>query len=337
MHLRNAKRYSPDDGPYVPRKRRQRSTKEDLDRARLITTQNEQSPLFTRLPRELRDMIWEHAFGSDETTFHYRNLAIDAKNRKYPSSYLDDHYMGLPEWLLSCKTILGEALELFYRTQTYVPTTEYGRTKRRVSLTPRVRRRVFSAKSCYRAPPNPVDRSEYKNPLLFNNSIKNVEMTWKVTLNWQGATGAAKDLWFAPDEVDTMFVQYLQRLRPDLKDVKFVCEVAFFCQVCSYVRTEADPHDKKRREKRRNSLDGRIEGLRGCCRGLTVELQSNVCEHCELDSSDQLFEEKATVEVWAKGIVGSDAELHECDDTRDTSYYEKGTVLRTIRVSTQRS
>ncbi|KAI4960024.1 hypothetical protein J4E86_001643 [Alternaria arbusti] len=308
MHLRNEKRYSPDDGPHVPRKRRQRSTKEDLARARLITTQNEQSPLFTRLPRELRDMIWEHAFGSDETTFHYRNLAIDAKNRKYPSSCLDDHYMGLPEWLLSCKTILGEALELFYRTQTYVPTTEYGRTKRR-----------------------------YKNTLLFNNSIKNVEMTWKVTLNWQGARGAAKDLWFAPDEVDTMFVRYLQRLRPELKDVKFTCEVAFFCQVCSYVRTEADPHNKKRREKRRRNLDGKIEGLRGCCRGLTVELQSNVCEHCELDSSDQLFEEKATVEVWAKGIVGSDAEVHECDDTRDTSYYEKETVLRTIRVSTQKS
>jgi hypothetical protein len=63
MHLRNEKRYLPGDYDNVPRKRRQISTEQDLRRARLITTQNEQSPLFTRLPRELRDMIWEHAFG----------------------------------------------------------------------------------------------------------------------------------------------------------------------------------------------------------------------------------------------------------------------------------
>ncbi|KAH6875255.1 hypothetical protein BKA58DRAFT_399479 [Alternaria rosae] len=129
MHLRNEKRYSPDDGPYIPRKRRQLSTKEDLDRARLITIQNEQSPLFTRLPRELRDMIWEHAFGSDETEFHYRELAIVASNRKY--TYCDDQYRGLPDWLLLCRTILGEALEVFYTTQTYAPNRDYGNSRPR--------------------------------------------------------------------------------------------------------------------------------------------------------------------------------------------------------------
>lgn len=333
MHLRNEKRYSPDEGPYISCKRRQLSTKEDLDRARLITAQNAQSPLFTRLPRELRDMIWEDAFGSDETIFRYRELDIVASNRKY--IYCDDQYTGLPDWLLLCKTVLREALEVFYTTHTYAPNRDYGNSRPKPS--PEGQRRRLGAKSCVRrAPPNPVARSGYKNPLLFNKSIKKIEMTSEVNLTWRGATGASHpDLWFIPDEVEMMFVRYLQRLRLDLKDVKLVCEVKIFCSACCSAHSFGYKETVKSKGKKRQ--DGSLEGLHGHCRGLTIEIERDPCSHCGLSSSEQLAQASATVETWAKSIVGSDVDVHVRDEERDESYSGQGAILRTMRVCRRKS
>jgi hypothetical protein len=255
---------------------------------------------------------------------HYRNLAIVTSNPEYIYGDGDGDYDGLPTWLLLCKTILREALDVFYRTHTYAPAKSYGNS--RPKLLPTGQRRCLSAKSCRgRLPPNPVQRSTYKNRLLFNNNIKNVETTWCFRTTWPRTEGAYD---FTPGEIPGLFVQYLQQI--NIKDVKVTCELQISDALCH--DPEMYVYHGKKRTKDRKKLDGKMEGLRGRCRNFTVVIYSCVCSYCR-DSSERVLGASAAVEAWAKSIVGRDAEVQVCDGRKERDDDGEIREFRTIRVS----
>jgi len=79
----------------------------------------------TRLPRELQDGIYEHAFGPTCYTFSYGPEEILTV-----PDYPIETSIGLPEWLLSSKQMCLEALEVFGQTRIFGFYKTYPRTLR---------------------------------------------------------------------------------------------------------------------------------------------------------------------------------------------------------------
>ncbi|KAF1937559.1 hypothetical protein EJ02DRAFT_50842 [Clathrospora elynae] len=104
MHLQNNNRYSPTD--HTPKKRPNSNAPAHIERARLASLQNEQAPLF-RFPRELRDLTYEYALGSQDISFHYRALNSIAHITAGPRY----NGKGLPIWILSSRTFLSPAVD----------------------------------------------------------------------------------------------------------------------------------------------------------------------------------------------------------------------------------
>jgi hypothetical protein len=82
--------------------------------------------LLLDLPLELRDEVYKYAFGyaprafvarEDITVYGLASDSIDAYHAyiRYPETV-----KGLPIWILGCKQILNEAMDLFRRSRTYV-------------------------------------------------------------------------------------------------------------------------------------------------------------------------------------------------------------------------
>ncbi|KAH7084895.1 hypothetical protein BKA63DRAFT_484911 [Paraphoma chrysanthemicola] len=84
---------------------------------------------FFSLAREIRDDIYEYAFGREIISFNYHSLNIGASTKNSSDAIA---YPGLPRWLLTCRAICSEALETFFRTRYFSP--RYRREKR--STTP---------------------------------------------------------------------------------------------------------------------------------------------------------------------------------------------------------
>ena len=106
-----------------------------------------QSPLLT-LPRELRDQIYESAFGHDYRMLKLGDLPTLATD-SFPIG-TPPLIHGLPSWLLGCKRILSEALWVFRKT-------------RRVSA---IRPAASFFKGEYEIPPGVS-----WNPLVFNQDV----------------------------------------------------------------------------------------------------------------------------------------------------------------------
>ncbi|KAF2833762.1 hypothetical protein CC86DRAFT_376869 [Ophiobolus disseminans] len=71
------------------------------------------------LPREIRDKVYEHAFG-DETRGFIHNLCGVAAYKQPTRRTLDvPGLLGLPKWPLNCKLICTEAMDLFGRTRSF--------------------------------------------------------------------------------------------------------------------------------------------------------------------------------------------------------------------------
>jgi hypothetical protein len=186
MHLRNNKRSSPSE--YVPIKRRKAATPEGLAVAKPASIHNSQSSFFTLLPRELRDHIYEYAFGPEDISFHYCTLIIVAY-AKHLTSY-DTHVPGLPSWILPTQAMLEEAMETFYRTRTYAHachsiTKTYPKVAREYML--------FG----FRGNPTRL-KSAYKNSLLFNKGIRNTDA------GSYRAAACSKKLWRRFNEQERM-------------------------------------------------------------------------------------------------------------------------------------
>ncbi|KAH4204942.1 hypothetical protein HBI24_152470 [Parastagonospora nodorum] len=80
-----------------------------------------QSPLF-KLPTEIRNEIYAHAFG--KSTTRYRLTLGEIRLYMSHADYKDDiatckTLHGFPSWLLTCKQIKTEAMDLFVRTLTF--------------------------------------------------------------------------------------------------------------------------------------------------------------------------------------------------------------------------
>ena len=92
------------------------------------SSQQSQSPFhFFQLPREVRDNIYEFAFGNDEHQFNYRGLKIAATTTN-PNTH-STCLQGLPEWILASRSTCTEAIETFHRTRAFSPRTrEFGKT-----------------------------------------------------------------------------------------------------------------------------------------------------------------------------------------------------------------
>lgn len=73
------------------------------------------SPLL-QLPRELRDKIYDYLFGNPARQFFHRDIAISAIT---DTSHYSWPILGLPHWLLTCRQISTEAMDLFARTRTF--------------------------------------------------------------------------------------------------------------------------------------------------------------------------------------------------------------------------
>ncbi|KAI0583794.1 hypothetical protein TUN199_07720, partial [Pyrenophora tritici-repentis] len=80
------------------------------------TAQNQQlstTSSFFRLPRELRDQIYDYAFGEIGTKFRTRNMYILARRESR------EMRQGLPNWLRTNKQICYEALAFFGSTHVF--------------------------------------------------------------------------------------------------------------------------------------------------------------------------------------------------------------------------
>jgi hypothetical protein len=98
----------------------------DHDYLRFTSDWQYESPFF-ELPRELRDHIYELAFGSDSFLIRYAALDFRITPTLYhlkdvlPLSYTPSSPRGMPVWIRSCKHICVEALELLGRLRAFEP------------------------------------------------------------------------------------------------------------------------------------------------------------------------------------------------------------------------
>ena len=163
---------------------------------------------FLLLPRELRDRIYDYAFGSEITIFTPPDLILEArpKGRKSEKSGPDKdiaiHYpktrpaytRGLPLWLLTNKQICSEALSYFGSVQTF--------TRADLCRIPRYPKRL-------------VLKWEYsgcQTPLVFNSDvIRNV--TIRAEKNF--------DLWN-----QSAFLEFVDRLDTKELELRLECERA---------------------------------------------------------------------------------------------------------------
>jgi hypothetical protein len=77
-----------------------------------------QSSFLHQLPREIRDLVYEWAFGNEQRDFHLNDLLVIAS----PTSPVDGSSIrGLNIWLLTCKSVCVEAIATFSRTRFSTP------------------------------------------------------------------------------------------------------------------------------------------------------------------------------------------------------------------------
>lgn len=98
----------------------------DHDYLRFTSDWQYESPFF-HLPREVRDQIYDFAFGSDTFTIKYAALDFRITPTYYhpkdvlPLRYIPPPPRGIPAWIRSCKHICVEALELLGRLRAFEP------------------------------------------------------------------------------------------------------------------------------------------------------------------------------------------------------------------------
>lgn len=83
-----------------------------------MTTIERKVNLF-HLPRELRDVIYDHAFGPGSHACSYAAFTVIIGQHSASSG--TDAINGLPQWLLTTKVICKEAVELLLRTRWFSP------------------------------------------------------------------------------------------------------------------------------------------------------------------------------------------------------------------------
>ena len=87
------------------------------------TMSQPQSPLFC-LPREIRDQVYEHAFGDEPTRLFYDPLMVLIINI-FPSEEVaypeEDVAKGLPTWILGSKQLCSEALCVLGKSRYFSP------------------------------------------------------------------------------------------------------------------------------------------------------------------------------------------------------------------------
>lgn len=74
---------------------------------------------FHHLPRELRDIIYDHAFGSTPYVLSHGALSIKIGPRSTSSS--TDIVIGLPQWLLTSRDVCSEAVDVLLHTRWISP------------------------------------------------------------------------------------------------------------------------------------------------------------------------------------------------------------------------
>lgn len=87
------------------------------------------STFLLQLPREIRDLIYDHLFAGARFQYFETELSVDLFYGPYTSDYHVSHIA--PQWLGTCKTLLVEGLEQFYREARCVGV--FGSDKKRLS------------------------------------------------------------------------------------------------------------------------------------------------------------------------------------------------------------
>jgi hypothetical protein len=91
--------------------------------ANSTTSPQSASPFFA-LPSEIRDQIYDEAFGNKirQLSYHALGIITFVVTPEYQPEILQGLISitrGLPQWLLSCKQICSEATETFSRTRKF--------------------------------------------------------------------------------------------------------------------------------------------------------------------------------------------------------------------------
>lgn len=87
-----------------------------------MTKEDTKATIFL-LPRELRDVIYSHAFGSYQRFFHYGRLGFLTSPDPNVSERASPDIEGLPLWILTSRSICDEAIAFLLRTQRFTPNT----------------------------------------------------------------------------------------------------------------------------------------------------------------------------------------------------------------------
>ncbi|KAF2256587.1 hypothetical protein BU26DRAFT_25143 [Trematosphaeria pertusa] len=155
MLLRSKRKY---DGNEICLTKRQR-----LTRSQNAEEHNTTSPFYL-LPRELRDEIYEHAWGNVGIVFQYRGIWSVAAPKNG-----EDFAIGLPKWIRTSKLILDEAMQAFSRTRIFGPQFRYG---------------VPRCLNVSWGPPAPQKVHDKKHTLLMSGRIRKV--AWDICMVLDG-------------------------------------------------------------------------------------------------------------------------------------------------------
>jgi hypothetical protein len=190
MQLRSRKRYWPIE--HVPKRRQEITSPEEIAFAQRAMQQNFASNFF-RLPRELRDVVYEHVWDHEDAwVFRCQRVNIVVSRRPYSFP----HRQGLPSWMLASKVILEEAVKTLHRMYTFSVTNDE------------------RLQYCTRG--NIDWRAAPKSPVLINKNIKSLKLITKYALvvNWH----VAPRLYWDPLEEVGSFIRLLERL--DVRNLK---------------------------------------------------------------------------------------------------------------------
>jgi hypothetical protein len=229
MQLRSRKRYWPIE--HVPKKRQKIASPEGLAVAQRATQHNFASSFF-RLPRELREVVYEHVWDHENAwVFRCQQATIVVSRRPYPFP----HRYGLPLWMLASKVILEEAVGTLHRMYTFSVTND--------------------GYPQHRTRGNTDRRAAPKNPVLINKNLKNLKLITKYALvaDWH----VASRLYWDPLTQVSSFIRLPERL--DIRNLKIEVQanpVYFDHADESYNKEYTEP----------------LQVLCGRCKSMTVKL-----------------------------------------------------------------
>ncbi|KAI4932454.1 hypothetical protein J4E85_002852 [Alternaria conjuncta] len=267
------------------------------------------SPL-ARLPRELRDQIYEYALGADMMRIlSFGETKIIMLPIYAPGRVYCDQEDGLPMWMLSSKTILSEALEVFHRTQCF----------EHIDLAPYAQWKLSPTR---------------RNPLVLNQNIRHVKLN--EPLEVVGNSFPLPSSWH-PGYNDT-FLKCLALWNPPELDVR--CEVFSNNPEGPRMDPSQVPKWHSKVPVRNPDVRDRFKQLRGRCRSMSVEIKvphgfqengklldnARAWAEPKLEHKRQYFADLCqSIEAWARELVGGSTRFLLKNENDGRSNWKNGT------------